>query len=83
MSTTQIAEIQLQPSRSADYSAYVPVRLGNLMTAAFIDNGNAFANLISPETWHLHCSARAGTSTLGWDRGRREKNEDPGTGPPD
>ena len=50
MSTTQIAEIQLQPSRPADYSAYVPVRLGNLATAAFIDSGNTFANVISPET---------------------------------
>ena len=50
MSTTQIAEIQLQPSRPVDYSAYVPVRLGDLTTAAFIDSGNTFANVISPET---------------------------------
>ena len=50
MSTTQVAEIQLQPSRPADYSAYVPVKLGNLTTAAFVDSGNTFANVISPET---------------------------------
>ena len=50
MSTTQVAEIQLQPSRPADYSAYVPVKLGNLTTAAFVDSGDTFANVISPET---------------------------------
>ena len=48
--TTQIAEINLQPSQVKDYSAYVPVRLGNLMTAAFIDSGNTFANVITLQT---------------------------------
>ena len=48
--TTQVAEINLQPSQAKDYSAYVPVRLGNLTTAAFIDSGNTFANVISPQT---------------------------------
>ena len=47
---TQIAEINLQPSRTHDYSAYVPVRLGKLDVAAFIDSGNTFANVISPQT---------------------------------
>ena len=50
MSTTQIAKIQLQPSRPADYIAYVPVKLGSLTTVAFIDSVNTFANVISPET---------------------------------
>ena len=48
--TTQVAEIQLQPSQPVDYSAYVPVRLGSLTKAAFVDSGNTFANVISPET---------------------------------
>ena len=43
---TQIAEINLQPSRAHDYSAYVPVRLGKLDVAAFIDSGNTFANVM-------------------------------------
>ena len=47
---TQVAEINLQPSRAQDYSVYVPVRLGNLTTAAFIDSSNTFANVISPQT---------------------------------
>ena len=47
--TTQIAEINLQPSRMHDYSAYVPVRLGKLDVAAFIDSGNTYANVISPQ----------------------------------
>ena len=47
---TQVAEINLQPSQAKDYSAYVLVRLGNLTTAAFIDSGNTFANVISPQT---------------------------------
>ena len=49
-SNTQVAEINLQPSQAQDYSAYVSVRLGNLTTAAFIDSGNTFANVISPQT---------------------------------
>ena len=48
--TTQVAEIQLQPSHPVDYIAYVPVRLESLTTAAFVDSGNTFANVISPET---------------------------------
>ena len=47
---TQVAEINLQPSQAQGYSAYDPVRLGNLTTAAFIDSGNTFANVISPQT---------------------------------
>ena len=47
---TQVAEINLQPSRAQDYSVFVPVQLGNLTTAAFIDSGNTFANVISPQT---------------------------------
>ena len=47
---TQVAEINLQPSRARDYSTYVPVLLGQLTTAAFIDSGNMFANVISPQT---------------------------------
>ena len=44
----QVAKIHLQPSRMQDYSAYVPIQLGHLTTAAFIDSGNTFANVISP-----------------------------------
>ena len=47
---TQVAEINLQPSQAQDYSTYMPVRLGNLTTAAFIESGNTFANVISPQT---------------------------------
>ena len=47
---TQVAEINLQPGQARDYSVYVPVRLGSLTTAAFIDSGNNFANAISPQT---------------------------------
>ena len=47
---TQVAEIDLQPNRARDYSSYVPVQLGQLTTAAFIDSGNTFANVISPQT---------------------------------
>ena len=50
MTHTQVAEINIQPSQAKDYSAYVPVRLGSLTTAAFIDSGNTFANVISPQT---------------------------------
>ena len=46
---TQVAEINLQPSRARNYSAYIPVQLGQLTTAAFIDSGNTFANVISPQ----------------------------------
>ena len=48
--TTQVAEINLQPSQAKDYRAYLPVQLGNLSTAAFIDSSNTFANVISPQT---------------------------------
>ena len=47
---TQVAKIHLQPSRMQDYSAYVPIQLGHLTTAAFVDSGNTFANVISPQT---------------------------------
>ena len=47
---TQVTEINLQPSQAQDYSAYIPVRLGKLTNAAFIDSGNTFANVISPKT---------------------------------
>ena len=50
MDTTRIAEINLQPSQAKDYSAYVPVQLGKLTTAAFIDSGNTFVNVILPQT---------------------------------
>ena len=50
MTGTQVAEINLQPSQSKDYNAYVPVRLGSLTIAAFIDSGNIFANVILPQT---------------------------------
>ena len=46
---TQISEINLQPSQAQDYSAYVPVRLGKLITTALIDSSNTFANVISPQ----------------------------------
>ena len=46
--TTPVAEINLQPSRMQDYSAYVPIRLGKLEVNAFVDSGNTFANVISP-----------------------------------
>ena len=36
--TTQVSEINLQPSQAKDYSAYIPVRLGSLTTAAFVDS---------------------------------------------
>ena len=49
-SANQVAEINLQPSRVKDYSAYFPVQLGSLATAAFIDSGNTFANVISLQT---------------------------------
>ena len=47
---TQVAEIIHQPSQALDYSAYIPVQLGKLTTAAFINSGNTFANVISPQT---------------------------------
>ena len=47
---TQFAEMNLQPSQAKDYSIYIPVQLGNLGTAAFVDSGNTFANVISPHT---------------------------------
>ena len=59
MTDTQVAEINLQPIQAKDYSAHVLVRLGSLTTAAFIDSGNTFANVISPQTMvalgHLTC----------------------------
>ena len=47
--TTPVAEIHLQPSRAQDYSAYVPVWLGKLEVNAFVDSGNTFTNIISPQ----------------------------------
>ena len=51
-STTRqrIARVNTQPRESKDYSAYVPVKIGPLKTAAYIDSGNMFANVISLET---------------------------------
>ena len=48
--TTPLAEINLQPNRMQDYSAYVPVRLGKLTVDAFVDSRNTFTNVISPQT---------------------------------
>ena len=48
--TTPVAEINLQPGRAHGYSAYVPVWLGKLEINAFVDSGNSFANVISPQT---------------------------------
>ena len=48
--TTPVVEINLQPSRAQGYRAYVPVRLGKLAFNAFVDSGNTFANVISPQT---------------------------------
>ena len=48
--TTLVAEINLQPGRDQGYSACVPVRLGKLRINAFVDSGNTFANVISPQT---------------------------------
>ena len=50
VTTTPVAEISLQPCRSHGYNAYVPVRLGKLNINAFVDSGNTFANIISPQT---------------------------------
>ena len=47
--TTPVAEINLQPGRTQGYSTYVPVRLGKLEVNAFVDSGNTFANVISPQ----------------------------------
>ncbi len=46
---TPVAEINLQPGRAHGYSAYVPIRLGKLAINAFVDSGNSFANVISPQ----------------------------------
>ena len=48
--STLVAEINLQPGRDQGYSACVPVRLGKLRINAFVDSGNTFANVISPQT---------------------------------
>ena len=45
-----IARVNTQPKESHDYSAYVPVKIGSVHTAAYIDSGNTFANVISPAT---------------------------------
>ena len=50
MGRQQIAEVNTQPSRASDYSAYVPVHLGGMKTAAYVDSGNTFTNVISPQT---------------------------------
>ena len=65
---------------------YVPVRLGNLTTAAFIDSGNTFGNVISPQTMTALGIFTAqlepvpqlsvGTAAAG------KKNENPWSGPP-
>ena len=46
----QIARVNTQPKESSDYSAYVPVKIGSVQTAAYVDSGNTFANVISPAT---------------------------------
>ena len=46
---TQVAEINLQASQ-AKVQRLCPVRLGSLTNAAFVDSGNTFANVISPQT---------------------------------
>ena len=48
--TTSVAEINLQPGRTPGYSTYVPVRLGKIEVNAFVDSGNTFATIISPQT---------------------------------
>ena len=48
--TTPVAEINLQPCRSHGYKVCVPVWLGKLDINAFVDSGNTFANVISPQT---------------------------------
>ena len=45
-----VAEIRTHPETPGDYSAYVPIRLGAVNTAAYVDSGNTFANVISPAT---------------------------------
>ena len=45
-----VARITTHPKSPADYSAYVPVKLGPLQTVAYVDSGNTFANVISPST---------------------------------
>ena len=83
---TQVAEINLQPSRAKDYSVYVPVWLGSLTTAAFINSGNTFANVISPQTMvALGISLsqlEIGTATLRGDRRCWQEDEDFGPGTP-
>ena len=83
---TQVAEINLQPNQAQDYSAYVPIRLGNLITAAFIDSGNTFANVISPQTMTalgiIHPPTGTSTSAFPRNRRRREEDEGVGTGAP-
>ena len=49
-SRRRIAQVHTQPKESSDYSAYVPVTIGSLKTAAYVDSGNTFANVISPAT---------------------------------
>ena len=48
--TTPVAEINLQPCRSHGYNVYIPVQLGKLKISVFVDSGNTFANVISPQT---------------------------------
>ena len=45
-----VAEIRTHPETPGDYSTYVPIRLGAVNTAAYVDRGNTFANVISPAT---------------------------------
>ena len=46
----RVAEVNTQPGRASDYSAYVPVHLERVKTAAYVDSGNTLANVISPQT---------------------------------
>ena len=48
--TTPVAEINLQPGRAIGYSSYIPLRLWKIEVNAFVDSGNTFANVISPQT---------------------------------
>ena len=45
-----VAEVNTQPGRASDYSAYVPVHLERVKTAAYVDSGNTLAKVISPQT---------------------------------
>ena len=80
----RVAEVNTQPGRASDYSAYVPVHLGGVKTAAYVDSGNTFANVISPQTMTaLGITPRSTgtrTSALCRDGRCRKNNEGFGTG---